>query len=146
MIKEDGSLWTFGINYNGQLGNGTQVNSPTPVQIETSGVVDVSPFWDATVYVKSDGSLWGMGRNHHKMIKNTGNTIYLSPVKMVENGVAKAAVGSWHLIYLKNDGSVWGREVIRMGDSGNRPVLPTPIPYKLYPVGQLMWGPVLSIP
>ena len=126
-----------------------KLNSSTPVQIETSGVVDVSTFWDTTVYVKSDGSLWGMGRNHIKMIKNTGNTIYLSPVKMVENGVAKAAVGSWHLIYLKNDGSVWGRGSNKDGfDSGNRPVLPNKIviPYKLYPVGQLMWGPVLNIP
>ena len=50
----------------GQLGNGTQVDSSTPVQIETSGVEDVSTYWDTTVYVKSDGSLWGMGRNHHK--------------------------------------------------------------------------------
>jgi alpha-tubulin suppressor-like RCC1 family protein len=93
------------------LGNGTQVDSLTPVQIETSGVVDVSPYWDTTLYVKSDGSLWGMGRNYSKMLKTVGtpSNNYLSPVKIVESGVTKAAVGYWYLIYLKDDGSVWGR-------------------------------------
>ena len=47
--------WEMGLNW----------NSSSPVQIETSGVVDVSPFKDVMIYVKSDGSLWGMGKNHH---------------------------------------------------------------------------------
>ena len=51
VIKEDGSLWTFGLNQDGQLGNGTQEKSSVPVKIEASGVVDVSPFWEVTTFM-----------------------------------------------------------------------------------------------
>ena len=32
-IKKDGTLWAWGLNQNGQLGNGKNKNSHTPVQI-----------------------------------------------------------------------------------------------------------------
>jgi alpha-tubulin suppressor-like RCC1 family protein len=32
-IKKDGTLWAWGLNQDGQLGNGTNKNSHTPVQI-----------------------------------------------------------------------------------------------------------------
>ena len=34
-IKSDGTLWGWGLNSNGQLGNGTNVSSNIPIQIGT---------------------------------------------------------------------------------------------------------------
>jgi alpha-tubulin suppressor-like RCC1 family protein len=33
-IKKDGTLWAWGLNQDGQLGNGTNTDSLTPIQIE----------------------------------------------------------------------------------------------------------------
>lgn len=33
-IKDDGSIWAWGFNGYGQLGNGTTINSPVPVQVQ----------------------------------------------------------------------------------------------------------------
>ena len=62
-VKSDGSLWTMGGNNYGQLGNGTTTDRSVPVQIETSGVVEVSAGTYQTFYRKTDGSLWTVGYN-----------------------------------------------------------------------------------
>ncbi len=41
VIKTDNSLWSFGANYYGQLGNGTRTDSNRPTQIMTD-VISVS--------------------------------------------------------------------------------------------------------
>ena len=42
VLKTDGSLWAFGRNNYGQLGNGTTVHRNTPTQIISTGVSQVS--------------------------------------------------------------------------------------------------------
>jgi len=64
-IKQDGSLWCWGANYYGQLGDGTNTNKNTPVQIMSSGVVAVSLGGDYTCAIKQDGSLWCWGDNYY---------------------------------------------------------------------------------
>lgn len=64
-LKSDGSVWTWGNNEYGQLGDGTTVNKSTPVQVKgeggagtLSGVVAVAAGSSHTVALKSDGSVW----------------------------------------------------------------------------------------
>jgi hypothetical protein len=57
-LKKDGSLWCWGNNYSGQLGDGTNTNRNKPVQIIQSGVASVSCGWHHTCAIKTDGSLW----------------------------------------------------------------------------------------
>lgn len=70
-IKVDGTLWCWGNNDHGQLGNGTTTPSPTPVQVTNLGKlvrwVSVSPTGDFTCAVTagpdpragSQGACWG---------------------------------------------------------------------------------------
>ena len=64
-IKQDGSLWCWGNNDSGQLGDGTWTNKDTPVQIMSSGVSSVALGWYHTCAVKTDGSLWCWGYNNY---------------------------------------------------------------------------------
>ena len=61
-VLEDGSLWCWGSNSSGQLGNGTKTSSKIPVKI-MDGVVSASVGEYHTVALKEDGSLWCWGYN-----------------------------------------------------------------------------------
>src|SRR6266542_3440000 len=61
-VKTDGTLWAWGSNLYGQLGDGTTTDRYSPVQIG-SGFASVAAGWDFTVAVKADGTLWAWGVN-----------------------------------------------------------------------------------
>jgi len=61
-IRKDGSLWAWGINSNGQLGDGTTIDRDAPVQIGTDmDWVDIALGDNRTVAIKADGSVWSWG-------------------------------------------------------------------------------------
>jgi alpha-tubulin suppressor-like RCC1 family protein len=62
-IKQDSSLWCWGYNGYGQIGDGTEENKYSPVKIIESGVVAVALGDDHTCAIKKDGSLWCWGNN-----------------------------------------------------------------------------------
>lgn len=62
LIGSDRSLWAWGANWSGQLGDGTTTNRSTPTQVLT-GVADVAGGLYHTLALKTDGSLWTSGRN-----------------------------------------------------------------------------------
>ena len=63
MVLTDGSLWTFGRNHYGQLGDGTTTDRLTPVKIVDENVTKVASGESHTVFLKNNGSVWGMGYN-----------------------------------------------------------------------------------
>lgn len=56
-LKTDGSLWAWGHNDQGQLGDGTTTDRSGPMQIGT-GYSSVAAGYDYTIAVKADGTLW----------------------------------------------------------------------------------------
>src|SRR2546422_8652574 len=63
-LKSDGTLWAWGFNTNGQLGDGTTTSRPSPVQTGTEASwMAVSAGGNHTVALKSDGTLWAWGYN-----------------------------------------------------------------------------------
>jgi alpha-tubulin suppressor-like RCC1 family protein len=84
-IKDDGSLWCWGDNNFGQIGDGTKKNKYSPVKIIESGVVSVAAGGAHTCAIKKDRSLWCWGNNFYGQIGDgtEGNRKY-SPVKIIE--------------------------------------------------------------
>ena len=65
-IKSDGTLWGWGANANGQLGDGTTTQRTSPVQIGSAIWVDISVSSSNSMGIKTDGTLWGWGLNNDK--------------------------------------------------------------------------------
>jgi alpha-tubulin suppressor-like RCC1 family protein len=66
-ISEDGKIFSFGKNTDGQCGNGNRNNVSQPMEIETFEAMDVSVVSAScgdghTAAITSDGNLWAWGR------------------------------------------------------------------------------------
>ncbi|MDX8394081.1 MAG: LamG-like jellyroll fold domain-containing protein, partial [Mariprofundales bacterium] len=104
-LKSDGSLWTWGYNNFGQLGDGTTVNSLVPKQIGT-GFSSIAAGLYHTVALKSDGSLWTWGRNNRGQLGD-GTTVNSLTPKQIGTGFSSIAAGYYHTVALKSNGSLW---------------------------------------
>ena len=109
-IKTDGTLWLWGINSSGQLGNGTTTNRSSPAQTVAGGTnwSQVAAGQDSTSAIKTDGTLWSWGINTYGQLGDNTVTSKSSPVQTVAGGTtwSKVAVGS-HVAAIKTDGTLW---------------------------------------
>lgn len=130
-IRTDGTLWAWGFNEVGQLGDSTTVTRFTPVQVGTGNDwVAVSAGGSHTVATRRDGSLWAWGRKSGinrwgglTVVRNYGST----PVRVMtpENLVSvSVAAGNGYTVAIGTDGKLWswgGNNNGQLGDgSGYR--------------------------
>jgi alpha-tubulin suppressor-like RCC1 family protein len=109
-IKTDGTLWGWGGNSNGQIGDGTVINRSSPVQIGTlTNWASVSANQLFTVAVKTDGTLWSWGYNAFGELGQNNTTNRSSPVQIgtLSNWSKISAGGGW-TNSIKTDGTLWG--------------------------------------
>jgi alpha-tubulin suppressor-like RCC1 family protein len=138
-LKADGTLWAWGYNWHGQLGDGSQVNGqPTPTQVGTgSDWVAVSCGENYTVAMKADGTLWAWGSNSYGQLGyDTANDADpgFSDMSTIPQQVGDAsdwaavACGSYHTLAIKADGSLWAWGYNYFGQLGDGTVVDRTIP------------------
>ncbi len=112
--KGDGTVWAWGGNEAGQLGDGTRTPRPAPVQVSgLSGVTAVAAGWSHCLALKGDGTVWSWGNDNSPMPR-------LTPVQAgTLSGVVAVAAGNAYSLALKNDGTVWGWGFNRDGRLGD---------------------------
>jgi len=81
-ITRSGSLWAWGNNSHGQLGDGTRISRYAPVYI-MDGVLEVFSDGTSTFASRADGSLWGWGWNVHGQLGDGTNLSRLTPVQIM---------------------------------------------------------------
>lgn len=108
-LKEDGTVWAWGYNNYGQLGDGTNENRNTPVQVkDLTGVVAVSSEEYHTAALKEDGTVWAWGVNGFGQLGDGTTENRSTPVQVKGlTGVVAISVGNRHTVALKEDGTVW---------------------------------------
>nr|WP_269456777.1 Ig-like domain-containing protein [Thermanaeromonas toyohensis] len=108
-LKSDGTVWAWGANAYGQLGDGTTTNRLTPVQVwNLSGVVAIAGGGNHSLALKSDGTVWAWGYNGAGQLGDGTTISRYTPVQVQGlSGVVAVAGGSNHSLALKSDGTVW---------------------------------------
>jgi alpha-tubulin suppressor-like RCC1 family protein len=113
-IKTDGTLWTWGANFNGSLGLGNTVYKSSPTQVGTatnwsklaSGIPGA---------IKTDGTLWLWGTNGYGRLGNNNTINQLSPIQLGSGTDWSMAVGTRYgsTAAIKTDGTLWtwGRDL-----------------------------------
>jgi len=124
VLKTDGTVWSFGLNSNGQLGDTTTTTRKTPVQVAgLTGVTAIAAGFAHSVALKSDGTVVAWGANSDGQLGDGSTTQRTSPTAVPGlTGVVAIATGANHTLALKSDGSVvaWGDNSHgQIGDSTN---------------------------
>jgi hypothetical protein len=123
-IKTDGTLWAWGANWAGQLGNGTLVDTDTPVQIGYGNDwASVAAGYYHTVAIKTDGSLWAWGSNEEGQLGDGTNESKDGPTQIgPDTDWASVAAGYYHTVAVKTNGTLWAwgyNEEGQLGDGTN---------------------------
>jgi len=112
-LRSDGTVWAWGENRDGVLGDGTTADRFVPVQVSgLTGIVQIAASGSRSLALRSDGTVWAWGANTYGQLGD-GTTAYqrLIPVKVAGlTGVTRIAAGGLHSLALLSDGTVraWG--------------------------------------
>ena len=118
--KSDGTLWVWGQNGFGELGQNDRVARSSPIQIPGTSWTDVSMSGNRMFARKNDGTLWGTGYN-----MGTGsNVIFSSPVQIPGTSWSQISAGGGHVLARKSDGTLWTWGENGSGQLGNNTTTP----------------------
>lgn len=111
-IKSDGTVWAWGVNNYGQLGDGTTTNSATPVQVQLpEGVVITAVAANQhALALDQDGKVWAWGFNSTRQLGDLTTTNRPTPIAAqtpVGRTFTQVAASAGASFALASDGTVW---------------------------------------
>jgi hypothetical protein len=124
-IKTDGTLWTWGYNVQGQLGNAQVTNRSTPVTTFAGGTnwKQVSCGDTHTAAIKTDGTLWTWGLTNDGRLGNGITTLGTRSTPITTfvggNNWKQVSCGSGNTSAIKTDGTLWTWGIGTNGRLGN---------------------------
>ena len=132
-VQGDATLWGWGSNSSGQLGDGTTIDRANRVQVAAlSGVKAVDTGEDHTVALKSDGTVWVWGNNSNGQLGNGTTTNSSVPIQVTSlSNVIDVTAGYKFTVALKSDGTVWAWGINGSGQLGNGTTTDSSIPVQV---------------
>ena len=122
-VRTNGTLWAWGYNSSGRLGDGTCIDKSSPVSV-VGGFTDwcqASAGCSHSLAVRQDGTLWAWGANLAGAL-GTGNVIGRnSPVSVVGGFTdwCQASAGNAHSLAVRQDGTLWAWGCNNVGQLGD---------------------------
>ena len=125
-LKSDGTIWMWGWNNLGQLGNGTTNDADVPTQVlNLTNMIMAGATGDQdNCAIKADHTVWIWGRNFNGQLGNgmTDSVAHPFPEQMAAFGnatVVAVQTPDWHSLALESDGTLWGWGSNPHGQLGN---------------------------
>ncbi|WP_068787213.1 RCC1 domain-containing protein [Paenibacillus phocaensis] len=120
-LRQDGTVWTWGKNDDGELGDGTTMQQTLPVQVvgleEVKAIAAGGYF---SLALKNDGTVWAWGYNGTGELGDGTHTRRTTPVQVAGlSEVTAIAVGGSQAFAIREDGTVWAWGDNRYGALGD---------------------------
>lgn len=113
-LKVDGSIWSFGYNSNGELGNNSYVGSNVPQSINImKSYTKIKSGEQFSLAMRKDGTLWAWGNNTYGQLGQGDRNTYTAPTAVNVANTIKIAAGANHAVALNQYGEVyvWGNNL-----------------------------------
>ncbi len=118
-LKKDGTVYAWGLNNYGQLGDNSQITKYAPVQVlgedgigVLENIVYIAAGQNYSAAINAKGEVYTWGFNTNGQLGDGTSTHKYTPVRVKANltGILQIACGANHMLALKTDGSVyvWG--------------------------------------
>ena len=119
-LRSDGTVWAWGGNGYGQLGDGTGLMRTIPVQVAgLAGVIAIAAGERHSFAIGANGTLWAWGANEAGQLGDGSDRERLAPVAISSlNGIVAIAGGRAHTLALRADGSLWAWGANNAGQLG----------------------------
>tara|TARA_Y100001970_G_scaffold68_1_gene68 strand:- start:177 stop:1913 length:1737 start_codon:yes stop_codon:yes gene_type:complete len=115
VIKSDGTLWVWGYNNNGQLGQNSTTYYSSPVQIPGTTWRSITGNVNSRLATKTDNTLWAWGYNNDGALGHNNQTNYSSPKQVPGTSWSKhIAMDNKTSFAIRTDGTLWS-----WGDNGD---------------------------
>jgi alpha-tubulin suppressor-like RCC1 family protein/subtilisin family serine protease len=119
-LKDNGTVWTWGTNYVGQLGTGNTTSRKFPATNLISGIMEIAAGDEYTIALKTNGVVYGWGENGSGQLGDGTKTDRSSPTLIGNfSNVIQIAAGSEHSVALKSTGQVYTFGENGSGQLGN---------------------------
>ena len=123
VLDDDGRVYVWGFNGNGQLGDGSVTSRWSPVELSTSGILNDKNIVQIvagefhSLAIDDAYGIYAWGFNNYGQLGNGGSTDQWSPVEVNTSGaladknIVQIETGSDHSLALDDDGKIyaWGR-------------------------------------
>jgi hypothetical protein len=106
-LKTDGTLWSWGNNGVGQLGQNNRISYSSPVQIPGTTWSSISGSGAHSLAIKTDGTLWAWGSNSYGQLGQNNRTYRSSPVQIPGNTWSSVSGSRESSVATKTDGTLW---------------------------------------
>lgn len=124
-IKTDGTLWGWGQNDGGQMGNNTCCNDQTtPIQIGTAtDWKQVAASGSRSAFaIKNNGTLWAWGSNINYLLANSSVSVWSIPTQFnLDTNWDSIVLGYSHVLALKTDNTLFAWGDGSSGETGQNP-------------------------
>ena len=111
-IKTDGTLWIWGYNAKGQLGQNNLTTYSSPKQVPGTTWNTYSSNYEGSYAIRTDGTLWSWGRNNNGnytgILGHNNQTSYSSPKQIPGTWSNNFDIGEYGSMAVNTDGELWG--------------------------------------